>query len=234
MEPSIPIGELAHRFSLNPKTIRYYEQIGLLPVPERDPSGYRRYGDEAIERLGFIRRAKMLGLSLKEIHEILVIRARGVCPCDHVLGLIDAKITAIDRRIADLHVFRCDLATLRGAWIEEDERLPIVPPPHDCVCQIIEQKVEDTSPSKSVETFAPGRQRQRGMTEIPLRHEPYYSHLATDAKCRDTSCPGTRSDHATLSSTPVDQGASMCGSCLGQHLEERTANCPDDHHDPRR
>lgn len=159
MEPSIPIGELAHRFNLNPKTLRYYEQCGLLPVPERDSSGYRRYDDEAVQRLDFIRRAKMLGLSLKEIREILAIKARGVCPCDHVLGLIDAKITAIDRRIADLHVFRSDLATLRGAWIEEDERLQIVPPPHGGVCRIIEQNVEGTSPSGSVETFAPGRRQ---------------------------------------------------------------------------
>lgn len=160
MEHGIQIGELARRFDLNPKTIRYYEEIGLLPEPERGPSGYRRYGDEAIERLGFIRRARVLGLSLEEIRGILSLKARDLCPCNHVLGLIDAKIAAIDQRIADLRAFRSDLGDLRGAWIEEDERLQNTASQQGCVCQIIEQKVEIALPPASVETFEPRRRRQ--------------------------------------------------------------------------
>lgn len=168
MEQGIPIGELAHRFDLNPKTIRYYEEIGLLPKPARDPSGYRRYDGQSVERLAFIRRAKVLGLSLGEIGEILSITARGVCPCNHVSGLIDAKIAAIDRRVADLHAFRSDLATLRGAWIVEDERLRNSPSEHGCVCRIIEQKVEIAPAPASVETFEPRRGRQPAKADMAI------------------------------------------------------------------
>lgn len=157
MEQGVQIGELANRFDLNPKTIRYYEQIGLLPEPERSLSGYRRYTDEAVERLGFIRRARVLGLSLEEIGEILSLKARDLCPCGHVLGIIDAKITAIDRRIADLQALRSDLGTLRGAWIAETERLQQTPSEQGCVCQIIEQKIEMVAPPPSVEVFEPKR-----------------------------------------------------------------------------
>jgi len=157
MEQGIQIGELANRFDLNPKTIRYYEQIGLLPEPERSLSGYRRYNDAAVERLGFIRRARVLGLSLEEIGEILSLKARDLCPCGHVLDIIDAKITAIDRRIADLQALRSDLGTLRGAWIAETERLQKAPSEQGCVCQIIEQTIEMVAPPPSVEVFEPKR-----------------------------------------------------------------------------
>ena len=59
------IGDLAKHFDLNPKTIRYYEEIGLLPDPARTESGYRQYDGQAVSRLGFIQRAKLLGLSLE-------------------------------------------------------------------------------------------------------------------------------------------------------------------------
>lgn len=156
------IGALARRFGLNPKTIRYYEGIDLLPQPERDESGYRRYGNQAIERLGLIQRAKMLGLSLEEIRDILSLQARGQLPCSHVLRLIDAKISAIDRRIADLQAFRSDLDNLRSVWEEEDERLPHDPSPqHGCICPIIEQQAEVTEHPASTEILEPRRRRQR-------------------------------------------------------------------------
>ncbi len=164
MAYGIQIGELAQRFDLNPKTIRYYEEIGILPTPERDPSGYRRYGDETIERLGFIRRARVLGLSLEEIGEILSLKARDLCPCGHVLGLIDAKIDAIDRRIADLRALRSDLGTLRGGWIEESERLKTTPSQRGCVCQIIEQEIAVAPPPPRVEVFEPKRRGSPAMT----------------------------------------------------------------------
>jgi DNA-binding transcriptional MerR regulator len=74
MRDGMRIGELATRFGLNPKTIRYYEEIGLLPRAERSDSGYRLYDEHDVERLGFIRRAKTLGLSLDEIRDILSVQ----------------------------------------------------------------------------------------------------------------------------------------------------------------
>lgn len=60
-EPTMRIGQLAGRFDLNPKTIRFYESIGLLPEPVRTSGGYRLYGDSDAERLQFIRTAQRLG-----------------------------------------------------------------------------------------------------------------------------------------------------------------------------
>jgi DNA-binding transcriptional MerR regulator len=68
------IGELAERVGVNPKTIRYYESIGLLPEPPRTDAGYRDYGPEDVERLAFVRRATELDLQLEQIAEILAFR----------------------------------------------------------------------------------------------------------------------------------------------------------------
>ena len=116
-ESSTPlrIGELAAEFGLNPKTIRYYETIGLLPQPSRTHAGYRRYGNEDRERLQFIAKAKALGLSLHQIGEIFAIRQRGEPPCRHVAGLLDQKLVIVDARIRALTDLRQELLILRGA-----------------------------------------------------------------------------------------------------------------------
>ena len=75
------IGELAKEMGVNPKTIRFYEEIGLMPAPDRTPSGYRQFSDDDLERLRFIRSAQRLNLRLPEIQEILALRERGRRPC---------------------------------------------------------------------------------------------------------------------------------------------------------
>ena len=154
MRDGMRIGELAARFGLNPKTIRYYEAIGLLPRADRSASGYRLYTRRDVERLSFIRRAKMLGLSLDEIRDILSVQQTGSPPCGQVLNLIDLKISAIDQRIADLMAFRTDLATLRAAWMDEDERVRR-PATSASICPIIEQQTEVEAHSNTAQEFAP-------------------------------------------------------------------------------
>lgn len=68
------IGEVAERVGVNPKTIRFYESIGVLPEPPRTPSGYRDYEDEHVERLRFIKAVQRLGLKLEEIGEVSAFR----------------------------------------------------------------------------------------------------------------------------------------------------------------
>jgi DNA-binding transcriptional MerR regulator len=154
MRDGMRIGELATRFGLNPKTIRYYEEIGLLPRAERSESGYRRYDEHDVERLGFIRRAKTLGLSLDEIRDILSVQQTCEPPCGQVLDLIDKKICAIDQRMAELEAFRADLATLRVAWTDEDERLRRAATPA-CICPIIEQQTEVEDHPNAAQEFEP-------------------------------------------------------------------------------
>jgi len=64
------IGQLADETGVTTKTIRYYEEIGLLPAPARQPSGYRRYAGADVDRLDFVAKAKALGLSLEEITNV--------------------------------------------------------------------------------------------------------------------------------------------------------------------
>ncbi len=109
------IGRLARTASVPAKTIRYYEEIGLLPAPPRRASGYRMYDGGYVSRLGFIARAKRLGLSLAEIGGILRIRDRGACPCEHVKGLLRERVERIDAAVAELGRLRTELVRLTRA-----------------------------------------------------------------------------------------------------------------------
>lgn len=136
----LQIGQLANELGLNPRTIRYYEAIGLLPQPSRTRSGYRRYGNEDRERLEFIANAKALGLSLHQIGEIFAIRHRGEPPCRHVVGLLDQKLTEIDEQIRALTDLRRELLALRH---EAEGQTSCNAP----ICAIIEHHhAEDTDP----------------------------------------------------------------------------------------
>lgn len=111
MTVGFTIGELAKELRLNPKTIRYYEKIGLLPEPRRSESGYRLYGGDEIKRLVLVRRAKLLGLSLAEIKEIVEYAIDRRCDDleGRLLSLVEAKLGEIDKRIEDLVTFRDNL-----------------------------------------------------------------------------------------------------------------------------
>lgn len=125
------IGELADPLGLNTRTIRYYESIGLLPEPERTPSGYRDYDEQAGERLRFIRTAQRLGITLDEIGEILALRDRHEQPCGYVREVLRRQVDDIDERIAELRHLRKELVTLDAIA----DQLPDAEPGH---CRLIE------------------------------------------------------------------------------------------------
>lgn len=106
------IGQLADQLGLNPKTIRYYESIGLLADPGRTPAGYRIYGDDDLERLTFIKTAQRLSITLDEIREILALRDHSQRPCDYVRDLLHRQVDEIDERIAELRALRRQLVHL--------------------------------------------------------------------------------------------------------------------------
>ena len=128
----VPIGILAKQLGLNPKTIRYYEEIGLLPEPQRTQAGYRMYDEAALARLRFIGKAKAIGLTLNDISEIFALRREGAPPCEHVLALLDGKLAAVDEQLRLLAEFRQELVALR----EEAAQTMTA---DACVCGIIEQ-----------------------------------------------------------------------------------------------
>jgi MerR family copper efflux transcriptional regulator len=106
------IGELSAKTGVPAKTIRYYEDIALLPRPPRTAGGYRHYDGSAIGRLSFIRAAQSIGLSLGEIREILGLRDRGESPCAHVAALIELHANDLAERIEALQEMRRELMRL--------------------------------------------------------------------------------------------------------------------------
>ncbi|HEX4811538.1 MAG TPA: heavy metal-responsive transcriptional regulator [Nonomuraea sp.] len=106
------IGTLAATAGLSAKTIRFYEEAGLLAAPPRTPAGYRDYPAEAANRLAFIRDAAAAGLSLAEIRGVLAIRDTGQPPCQHVTTLIEAHLQRVEQRIAELLATRVALQGL--------------------------------------------------------------------------------------------------------------------------
>lgn len=108
------IGELAQELEVNPRTLRFYETVGLLPEPDRTAAGYRDYDEDTVERVRFIKSAQRLGLSLDDIKEILAFKERGELPCSYVLSVIDKETEALDRKIADMEALRHELTALRS------------------------------------------------------------------------------------------------------------------------
>jgi MerR family copper efflux transcriptional regulator len=106
------IGELATRSAVPAKSIRYYEDIGVLARPSRTPSGYRDYDETAIDRLAFVRSAQTVGLTLGEIRQVVALRERGETPCSHVLMLLESRAEEIERRITDMQGLRGELRRL--------------------------------------------------------------------------------------------------------------------------
>lgn len=124
------IGQAAAAAGLNAKTLRYYEAVGLLPLPDRTESRYRVYTADAIRRLGFIVKAKRLGLTLREIREILGIRDGGQAPCVHLQHLLQAKVQEVDRRIKELTLLRQELLRLArrcGREIRQGDQAAVCP-----------------------------------------------------------------------------------------------------------
>ena len=132
------IGEVARNSGLSPTTIRYYEDIGLLPEPARAANGYRDYDAGAVERLCFISDAQESGLTLAEIASILELRAQGDPTCHHTIELMERHLADVERRIEslkasrDLYARLIDRArTLDPAECTDPDRCQTIAAAHD-------------------------------------------------------------------------------------------------------
>lgn len=137
------IGELAERVGVNPKTIRYYEGIGVLPEPDRTPSGYRVYDEADLDRLVFIKTAQRLGITLDEAREILAFRDRGEQPCGYVRDVLRQERAHIDERIRELRALRSELVALEDLANE-------IPETTGVVCKLIEHVRQTTATADAV------------------------------------------------------------------------------------
>lgn len=109
---SLTIGQVAKKAQVNVETVRYYERRGLIPKPPRRASGYRQYSEETIKRIRFIKHAKDLGFSLREILELLSLRVDAKTTCADIKNKTEAKILDIDAKISNLQRMRKALKKL--------------------------------------------------------------------------------------------------------------------------
>ncbi len=103
------IGDVAQQTGLSTKTIRYYEDIGVLPDPVRAPNGYRSYDDGVVTRLGFIREAQTAGLSLTEIQWILDLKDEGESTCGHTIEFLESHLDNVETQLNELERTRDQL-----------------------------------------------------------------------------------------------------------------------------
>jgi Hg(II)-responsive transcriptional regulator len=99
---SLSIGQVARRAGVGVETVRFYERLGLVAEPARRNSGYRQFSEDVVTRLRFIKRAKELGFSLKEIKELLALRVDPSRTCADVKAKAEAKLADIEAKIRSL------------------------------------------------------------------------------------------------------------------------------------
>ncbi|WP_263975533.1 heavy metal-responsive transcriptional regulator [Leptolyngbya sp. 7M] len=127
------IGSVSKTSGLPIKTIRYYEELGLLKTTGRTEGGYRLFDSDVFSRLSFIKRAQGLGLSLSEIKEFLDVYDQGDLPCDHIKVKLEDKLEAIEQQIQQLQILKQELKGLLSGWETIPEH------PEETICPIIQQ-----------------------------------------------------------------------------------------------
>ena len=126
-------GQLARQTGVSTDTLRHYERLGLLALPQRTAGNYREYPPTSPQRVELIRRALTIGFSLPELKTILAVRDKGGAPCRHVRDLLRSKIHNLDQQIRNLVSLRAEMNRLSGEW---DKRLRRTKP--DQVAQLLE------------------------------------------------------------------------------------------------
>lgn len=186
------ISEVAALTNTSTKTLRFYENSGLLPPPARTASGYRNYGPEIVDRLRFIHRGQAAGLALQEVRQILAIHDRGEAPCAHVRQLLSTRIDEVRAQIAELIALEGHLQTL----LDHASYGPPTEHDHSTVCWILESDLDEPTPSRSA-TFTPRGRWVRG-----LAHGFYAEAVAAHAVANRISHAVTNANTINPSTGP--------------------------------
>ncbi|HLO15220.1 MAG TPA: heavy metal-responsive transcriptional regulator [Anaerolineales bacterium] len=133
------INQLADLTGVSPKTIRYYESIGVLPEPQRKSNGYRDYAEADLERLKLVAGARKLEFSLDDVTEIIAMRDRREAPCRVVLDKLTQKADEIAQRIAELQQLEQELRHLHelGKTFPTDDV-----DGKACVCHLVSERAD--------------------------------------------------------------------------------------------
>ncbi|MGI9018438.1 MAG: heavy metal-responsive transcriptional regulator [Euzebya sp.] len=123
------IGQLAATTGVPAKTLRFWEDEGLLQPPSRTSAGYRDYASPAVDRVHFILSAQAAGLTLRQIGEIIAIHDAGSPPCPHAATLVADRLSDIETRLLELTQARQNLQAVQ-------RRLQLLDPA-DCDSSVI-------------------------------------------------------------------------------------------------
>lgn len=112
---TLSIGDLGRRTHCKVQTIRWYEQVGLLPPPARTSGGHRVYGGEHLARLDFIRHARELGFPLDAVRTLLGLSDRPDLPCTEAHALATAQLILVEDKLRRLDALRAELLRMTDA-----------------------------------------------------------------------------------------------------------------------
>lgn len=144
----LTIGQLARKAGVGVETVRFYERRGLLEEPDRKQSGYRQYGEDEVARLRFIRRAKELGFSLKEIAELMGLRHDPSATRSDVRERVRSKVEDIEAKLRDLLRIKEVLLSLSDACHGDG-------PAEDCpILRAIDEPSRDEPPEGEADSEA--------------------------------------------------------------------------------
>jgi MerR family mercuric resistance operon transcriptional regulator len=130
--------QLPERTQVNLETIRFYEGKGLLPPAPRSASGYRKFSENTIERLAFVKRAKALGFSLEEVRELLILQDEHAHPCAEVRDLLRTKLSAVREKKIELE----KLDTQLSAALRKCNRVLKQQPESSETCPVLRQMAD--------------------------------------------------------------------------------------------
>ncbi len=180
MDRSLTIGQLAQATGVTAKTIRYYEQVGVLPAPRRSPAGYRQYAQRDVHRLLFLRRARALGLSLQQLKTLTAELDNG--PCEEMrpqlLDLVQTQLHTVKQQVAEFQLLQQQLEQLL-------HRLLTMPPTdHTEGCRCLDLDTTPTSNEASQQPLT----SQLGEDTMPTSYPLESLTILTSNSCEDGSC----------------------------------------------
>ena len=117
------IGEIADRSGVSVDTVRFYERLGVLPSPEREPSGYRNYAPATVERIQLTRELQAIGFTLNDVIDALAAHDAGGATCESERWRLDAVLQRVDAKLAELEALRGRIEEARAACADGRCRL---------------------------------------------------------------------------------------------------------------
>jgi DNA-binding transcriptional MerR regulator len=178
MERPLTVGQLAHATGVPAKTIRYYEHVGVLPVPRRSEAGYRHYSRHDVHRLLFIRRARALGLSLANLKALTAELDSGACAAmrPRLHALVTEQLRTVQQQIAEFHILERQL-------VQVVQRLQApAPTAHTDGCQCLGSETPEAQESRPISL------RRKGETMATSTLEPFTILASEATNADDGSC----------------------------------------------